>query len=129
MIKIRSSFDLGMTLFGGDSIAIEESIHDTLTNVEDDLCDYFSSLEAVNSQPAEGNGHNGHNGTAAATSIPELELQSHQLRTKIHFLKDCSRARMALDEASSCSLLATAGGTTGSSSAGTRTVVRAHWFM
>ena len=101
-----ASFDLGMTLFGNDPIDMELRIHEDLTKVEDELCEYFHSLENTptdynsNDNDINHKNHNNKNNSEMTDSASSLRLQSQQLQTKIAFLKDCSRARVALEEAS-----------------------------
>ena len=123
-----AEFDLAMTLFGDDTRAIEEEINSKLLAVENDLYDYFARKQ--DNAAYDDNDPNANNPNAipandnhgvdyesfgidasadAAVKTLALENEAHQLNSKINFLQKCSTARVALDEANTCSLEASCG--------------------
>lgn len=91
----KESFALGMTLFGQGAKAVEKHISDSLEKLEGELKSVVASL---GNQPVS---------ETSVVDAKALQKESTHLRARVNFLQLCSKARMALDEASELTLQVT----------------------
>jgi len=89
----NASFHLGMELFGKETTAIEQSIQEKMTQIEQDLQEILDHANETTEETMDN----------IEQTPEELEHEAKQLKTKIAFLRECSKARSLLDESVSLS--------------------------
>ena len=91
----NASFHLGMQLFGSDPSVIERNIQSRLSEMEEELEDVMTEIQSTSSSlDAEQQQQQ----KTRPLTTQEMKQEEQVLRTKIEFLRRCSRIRALLDE-------------------------------